>query len=105
MKHAILGAALLAITVLGQPGCAYRYKFVREEAPSKAKTVKEWRHIGLWGWTKPAPFDLKKACPGGVAEFGSYVSFPNWVFAFVTLGLYSPRTVYAVPVERPFASR
>lgn len=86
---------LLGCTVIGCGG--YRYQFKTGLPPAiPAESVNETRHIGFWGWTETEPFDLEHACPGGVAEFGSHVSFVNWVPAFLTIGLYTPRTVYAV---------
>lgn len=78
-------------------GCAYNYTFKTGKAPAPDGKVTEWRHPMLWGWIDAAPFDLEKACPDGVAEFGSYVSILNWPCAVLTLGIYSPRTVYAIP--------
>lgn len=87
-------AAATCIVFLG--GCAYKYEFVVPDAEPSEQRVEEWRHIGIWGWVPAEPFDLLAACPGGVAEFGSHVSFLNWLPALVTAGLYAPRTVYAV---------
>ena len=92
---------LLLLILLGGTGCAYHYKHVTGLPPnSEGRTVTEWRHIGLWGLVEEDPFDLEKACPEGVAEFGSYVSLPNWLCRLVTIGLYSPRTVYAIPAKQ-----
>ena len=79
-------------------GCgAYRYDFKTGRPPAiPTQSVTETRHLALWGWKSGPPFDLAKACPQGVSEFGSRVSFVNWLPAFFTLGLYTPRTVYAV---------
>ena len=79
-------------------GCgAYRYDFKTGRPPAiPAQSVTETRHLAFWGWMSGPPFDLEQACPQGVAEFGSRVSFLNWLPAFLTLGLYTPRTVYAV---------
>ena len=87
-------ASLLVLLAAASSGCAYRYAFVTELAPATER-VSEWRHIGLWGWVSDEPFDLGKACPTGVSEFGSYVSFLNWLPTLVTAGIYAPRTVYA----------
>src|SRR5690349_9507853 len=91
-------ASALLLTVLAGPGCAYNYTFKTDQPADRDRIVTEWKSIGLWGYLGPYPFDLEKACPEGVAEFGSYVSFPNWICAFLSAGLYTPRTVYAIPV-------
>lgn len=98
-----LAAALAVVTVLGT-GCAYRFRFDTGE-PRSDVVVKEWRNIYAWGWVDAAPFDLDRACPDGVAQFGSYVSFTNWLPAFFTVGIYTPRTVFAACSERGAAAR
>ena len=87
--------AVLCIFFMSTTGCAYRYRF-KTDLPSSEKKVTKWYHIGIWGTVSSRPFNLEQACPGGVAEFGSYVSFFNWLPAIITIGLYSPRTVYAI---------
>ena len=91
---------LLALGMLCASGCAYKYTFRTGEPPAEDRSYTEWKHIGLWGWVSSGPVDLEAACPEGVAEFGSYVSFPNWLCAVLTAGLYSPRTAYAVPAAK-----
>jgi len=86
--------ALLTIVMFGWSGCAYRYQF-NTGLPPSGERVQEWRHIGLWGWIGAEPFDLDKACPMGVSRYGSYINFANWLPAFITVGLYAPRTVFA----------
>ena len=87
---------IVVIFLLGSvTGCAYRYKFNTGLVPSDQKET-QWYHIGAWGYAHGGPFNLEETCPEGVAEFGSYVNFANWLPAFLTIGLYSPRTVYAI---------
>jgi hypothetical protein len=82
--------------VLSFPGCAYNYTFQTSLPRSSAEPITQWKHISVWGWVSDdEPFDLEAACPSGVAEFGSYVSFLNWLPAFFTIGIYAPRTIYA----------
>lgn len=102
MHHRIVIAAL-AVVVLTTSGCAYRYRFETGLPASKTR-VSEWRHIGLYGYVGGQPFDLEQACPNGVAEFGSKINFLNWLPALLTVGLYTPRTVYAVCAEKGAAS-
>lgn len=90
------GVVAIAAVLLTLQGCGgYRYQFVTGLPPS-SRTVSEWRHIGFFGYVPAEPFDLEAACPEGVAEFGSRISFLNWLPALLTLGLYTPRTVHAV---------
>ena len=91
---ALSAAILIALVLSGATGCAYQYKFTTG-AIASGEGVAEWRHTAAWGYTETAPFDLDEACPKGVAEFGSYVSVLNWLPALITLGAYTPRTVYA----------
>jgi Bor protein len=98
MRKTSLLALALVVAMVAAPGCAYHYKFKTDRPPAQDKAeVTEWKSIGLWGWISPGYFDLETACPEGVSEFGSYVSFPNWLCAFFSLGLYTPRTAYAIP--------
>lgn len=86
---------ILALFVLVCGGCAKNYTF-KTGLPASEKQVYEWQDQGLYGWISDNEFDLGKACPEGVAEFGSYISFMNWLPTFATVGLYTPRTAYAV---------
>lgn len=92
----------LASALLVSTGCAYRYRF-NTGAPQSDRVVEEWRHIYMWGWVSGPPFDLEAACPEGVAQFGSYIGWLNWLPGFFTLGIYAPRTVYAVCAAQPDA--
>jgi hypothetical protein len=76
-------------------GCAYNYTF-KTGLPASDQRVTEKENQALFGWKSDNVFDLDKACPQGVSEFGSYISFKNWLPAFFTIGFYTPRTAYAV---------
>ncbi len=90
-------ALVLALCALlaALPGCAYKYQFRTDLAPTGIR-VERTHHIRVWGHYSSEPFNLEEACPTGVSEFGSYISFLNWLPALLTLGVYSPRTVYAI---------
>ena len=89
-------AATVAVCVLGMTGCGgYRYVF-KTGLPPSDHVVNETTHQGLFGWINGAPVDLDEACPEGVAEFGSRIGFIDWLPSFLTLGLYTPRTVHIV---------
>jgi hypothetical protein len=95
MTPGLRALAALAIGALLLPGCAYNYTF-RTGLPKMADPIEQTKHIELWGWlSDDEPFDLEAACPSGVAEFGSYVSFLDWLPSFFTIGIYAPRTIYA----------
>ena len=97
----LLVFVLLITFTFFEVGCAsYKYRYMTGEPPATNQKRTEWKHIGLWGLICPSPYNLEQACPEGVAEFGSYVSFPNWLCAFTTVGLYTPRTVYSIPVRK-----
>jgi len=88
----------ILIIILLTGGC-YRFSYKTGLPPSGNK-VTEWRHILVWGISTPEIVDLDKMSPQGVAEFGSYTSFPNWLCAFFTIGFYSPQTVYVIPAAK-----
>jgi len=94
MRFARSALALLLLVSFIGTGCAYRYRF-STGLPENGKKVTRWAHIAGWGWSTPEPFDIEEMCPEGVARFGSHVNFLNWLAAFFTLGIYSPRTVVA----------
>ena len=96
MNRALSFVLLIAFAFSGS-ACSYKYTFKTGAPPAIDEKRTEWKSIGLWGVIGPSPYDLEEACPEGVAEFGSYVSFLNWACAFTTIGLYSPRTVYSIP--------
>ena len=85
----------LVALAIASSGCAYKYQF-QTGLPGSETVVAETQHQSLFGHVSDNVFDLEKACPSGVSEFGSYISFTNWLPAFLTLGLYTPRTAYAV---------
>ena len=100
-RRRIISRVALTAILIAANGCAYKYQF-ETGLPSSGKIVSETQHQGLFGWVSDNVFDLEQACPTGVSEFGSYISFTNWLPAFLTIGLYTPRTAYAGSVySRP----
>jgi hypothetical protein len=85
----------LLVCLMTVSSCAYRYRFRTELPPSDVRKS-ETHHMAFWGHKSGAEFDLESACPNGVSEFGSHISFLNWLPSFLTIGLYTPRTVYAI---------
>jgi len=97
MKRCACFALLAAALLLIEQSCAYRYTYTTG-LPESATTITAWKHHWVWGWVNPGcTVDLKKMSPTGVARFGSYESFGNWLCALVTIGFYAPETVYVVP--------
>ena len=96
VAQVVAGAPLLFALACG--GCAYNYTF-KTGLPASGQRVSETEHQALFGWVSDNVYDLDKACPNGVSEFGSYISFVNWLPSFLTIGLYTPRTAYAVCSE------
>lgn len=88
-------AAVMLTALVPSWGCAYRYTF-RTGLPEGERRVSTTMHQSFFGWSSDNVFDLEDACPEGTAEFGSRITFLNWLPAFFTLGLYTPRTAYAV---------
>jgi hypothetical protein len=87
---------MLLTLLLGAVGCQH-YAFVTGAEPGGVR-IREWQHIWLFGRIPDEPFDLERACGRATlpSEFGSYVSFDNLLLRVVTLGIYAPRTAYAV---------
>ena len=92
----VTAASVLFALICG--GCGYSYTF-KTGLPASQQRVSQTQHQALFGWVSNNVYDLDKACPSGVSEFGSYISFGNWLPAFLTIGLYTPRTAYAVCSE------
>lgn len=90
----ILGTGTALVLLVQGTGCAYQYRFTAERTAS-GQRVERWIHQGFYGWAGRGRFDLEEACPDGVSEFGSRVTFLNWLPALLTVGLYSPRTAFA----------
>lgn len=98
MGHRMLLSVALCLLVLGT-GCAYRYNYTTGLKESDQK-VELWRHHLVWGWVNPGePVDLDQYGQHGVARFGSYESFTNWLCALATLGFYAPETVFIIPAK------
>jgi hypothetical protein len=89
-------ASLLAASIC--TGCAYNYTFMTSLPPSSER-ISKTEHQALFGWVSNNVLDLDEVCPAGVSEFGSYIGFFDWLPAFFTLGLYTPRTAYAICAE------
>lgn len=88
----------LCLTVFSLQGCAYRYTYRTGIPPNGEPKVKVWQHILAWGWATPtSPVYLDDLSPSGVSAFGSYISFPNWLCTLVSVGFYSPQTIYVIP--------
>jgi hypothetical protein len=94
LKKLVL-AATLALAVLSS-GCAYKYSY-RTGLPPAGEKITRWQHIFAWGHSETDPVHLDKLCPRPIAEFGCYESFPNWLCTVLTVGFYSPQTIYVVP--------
>ena len=77
-RVARLMAAAPFLFVLACGGCGYSYTF-KTGLPSSSTRVTETEQQGLFGWVSNNVYDLDKACPNGVSEFGSYISFTNWL--------------------------
>lgn len=90
---------LLVLILAGvAAGCANHYVYrTGIEASGPRRTVTEWRHFIAWGLSDERRLNLESVCEdGAVLEFGSYVSVQNWPLAVLSVGFYSPRTVYAI---------
>jgi hypothetical protein len=86
---------LVVVLVIQLIGCAYSYDFkTGRTASGHRESV--WIHQGLYGHLSDNEVDLEALCPGGVAEFGSKITVFNWLPALMTIGMYTPRTAWAI---------
>jgi hypothetical protein len=88
------GRALIATAVLlaGNAGC-HTMRFDVAKAPG-LPVVTERQSFYLWGLTPTVRIDMRARCPHGVAQLTEETTFLNGVFEFLTLGIWSPRTMY-----------
>ena len=85
-------AGLVCLCALLWQGCAYRYTYKTDIAPTGDK-ITRWHHTLAWGWSNPGPVYLDELSPQGISEFGSYISFTNWVCTFSDSLRYTGRCV------------
>ena len=91
-RAAWLGALLLLTA------CAHQYAYrVAPAGDARVRTVRAPVHFFFWGLGEARSVELEEMCDRArIFEFGSYMSVVNWLGVVVTLGVYSPRTAYAV---------
>ena len=91
MKQALLLCTLLA-ALAALSGC-YKTNFIHGDRPITAplSVSQSFYLFGLIGPDMPTRAD--RLCPAGVARIQTQASFVDSLISFVTLGIYSPRTV------------
>ena len=93
----------MAFPALLLTGC-YNIGFVTEGAPFAEKGRSLNNPFFLWGLVGENNFDARKVCPNGVAKMDMYKSAGDGLIQFLTLGLYSPRTVDIWCISGPKSS-
>ena len=96
MRELRRGTCLGALLLL--TACANQYAYrVAPTGGARVRTVRAPVHFFFWGLGEARSVELERMCDRArIFEFGSYMSAINWLGVVVTLGVYSPRTAYAV---------
>ena len=63
-------------------------------APGNGGTKRVHENFFFWGLTPTQVVDMKAVCPNGVAQWHSEATFGDGCLSLITLGIYSPRTVF-----------
>ncbi len=59
-------------------------------------------HFFLWGLVPPQKeIDLDKFCPDGVSDFKAQKTFLDGFLTFITIGIYSPKSVFVYCGKKP----
>lgn len=72
-------------------GC-YSTHVERDVSSLDAKQLRQ--NFFLFGLLRESQVDLTQECPRGVASFGDKFTVGDLLFTALTVGLYSPRTVF-----------
>jgi len=62
-------------------------------APGTKTIDKPWTATWLWGLVPATPLDVRRECTTGVAFVDTQMTVPNGLVSFITLGIYTPRSV------------
>lgn len=84
--------ALLLLLALSASGACHRSTYTTNLPRGETKEV--WNHffvLGLFGY---AEIDARKMCPGGIAQVTAYQHITHILLTTITVGIYSPRSVY-----------
>lgn len=85
--------ARILLTIFLLAMCAGCYR-VRLDVPlSGDRIVRSRQHFFVMGLIGDNEINLKRVCPTGVTSFGDEFRPFDLLFAFGTLGLYTPKTV------------
>ena len=90
---------LLCAIALG--GC-YRATFIRDPQVVRGVEHDQWNHFFIFGLVGETDLDVRQFCPDGrVAEVQTQANFLNGLVSIVTIGIYTPRTVYVTCAGGP----
>jgi hypothetical protein len=62
-------------------------------SPGTKTIEKPWTATWLWGLVPATPIDVRSECTSGVAFVDTQMTVPNGLVSFITLGIYTPRSV------------
>ncbi|MDF1504833.1 hypothetical protein [Roseisolibacter sp. H3M3-2] len=87
-----LRLAALALAAVASTGC---YHAVVETGRPAGSTVvsRPWTPTFVFGLVAAPEINVAAQCPRGIAKVETQMSFVNGLASFVTLGIYTPRTV------------
>jgi hypothetical protein len=87
-----LRLAALALAAIVSTGC---YHAVIETGRPAGTTVvsRPWTPTFIFGLVAAPEINVAAQCPRGIARVDTQMSFVNGLASFITLGIYTPRTV------------
>lgn len=84
-------AAALVAAVLSS-GC-YHATVQTGRTPAAAKAEKRWANSWVYGFVPPRPVNTAQACPNGIAQVDTQLSYANQLVGILTLGIYTPMEI------------
>lgn len=88
-KRAMIGVALIAVTVSG----CYRATVDTGLVPSGQTVSQDWAHSFIGGLVPPSTVETATRCPNGVARVETQLSFLNMLVGAITGGIYTPMSI------------
>ncbi|MCO6429571.1 MAG: hypothetical protein J5J00_01830 [Deltaproteobacteria bacterium] len=90
-KRKIIFIAFCALTLFGAAGC---FSTRVENSVSALDAAQRRQHFYLLGLLGEAQVDLGQECPRGAAAFADRFTLGDIGYTLLTLGIYSPKSVF-----------
>lgn len=102
-RDSLLRFAALSLALM--LGACHTMRFDISHLPTAAVAppIEEWNSYWLGGVTPLIDVDVSQKCPNGAVAIRESTTFLNGLVAFVTLGIYTPRTSWYYCRARPYA--